>query len=305
MPRGDELPRSISYIPYGEIFVEESDNEGVMPYRFNAKELDEETGLYYYGARYLDPTSVGWLSVDPLFEKYVGMSPYGYCAGNPVKLVDTDGREVVFSFDTEGKHDSRVEMNKGFVKFYSDFPDVSPDVILMSMHGNKEKMVDANGKEIKTPEDVKNWLNEHSAIYQQNNSDQANRKPSALVLLSCSTGDGEGCLAQRISQSEEIPLVIAPNKTLWSTFDVDGHPQQIYKENKRKPNEPGSWVVYYKGVAVSYYSGGNFLRIFGNAYQISEILNGKTVNQLIEQFKKLYEIKQKPYEPFHIDDLTD
>ncbi|MCQ2082446.1 MAG: hypothetical protein MJZ11_12380, partial [Lachnospiraceae bacterium] len=43
----------------------------------------------------LDPTSVGWLSVDPLFEKYVGMSPYNYCAGNPVKLVDTDGRENV------------------------------------------------------------------------------------------------------------------------------------------------------------------------------------------------------------------
>ena len=61
------------------------------PYLFNAKELDEETGLYYYGARYLDPTHAAWLSVDPLFEKYVGMTPYNYCAGNPVKLVDVDG----------------------------------------------------------------------------------------------------------------------------------------------------------------------------------------------------------------------
>ena len=62
------------------------------PYLFNGKELDEETGLYYYGARYLNPTSGMWLNVDPLFEKYVGMSPYNYCAGNPVKLVDMDGR---------------------------------------------------------------------------------------------------------------------------------------------------------------------------------------------------------------------
>ena len=61
---------------------------------FNAKELDNETGLYYYGARYLDPTGAMWLSVDPLFEKYAGMSPYNYCAGNPVKLVDPTGREV-------------------------------------------------------------------------------------------------------------------------------------------------------------------------------------------------------------------
>lgn len=63
--------------------------------------------------------------------------------------------------------------------------------------------------------------------------------------------------------------------------------------------------MYYKGVAVSYYSGSKFLGIFGATYQISEILNGKTAKQLIEQFKKLYEIKQKPYEPFHIDDFTD
>ncbi|MCQ2230460.1 MAG: RHS repeat-associated core domain-containing protein [Paludibacteraceae bacterium] len=76
--------------------MEESDNKGVPPYRFNAKELDEETGLYYYGARYLDPTGTTWLSVDPLFEKYVGMSPYNYCAGNPVKLVDPDGRDAIF-----------------------------------------------------------------------------------------------------------------------------------------------------------------------------------------------------------------
>ena len=32
-----------------------------------------------------------WLSVDPLFEKYAGISPYNYCMGNLVKLVDPDG----------------------------------------------------------------------------------------------------------------------------------------------------------------------------------------------------------------------
>lgn len=79
--------------------MEESDNKGVPPYRFNAKELDEETGLYYYGARYLDPTSVGWLSVDPLFEKYAGMSPYNYCAGNPVRYIDPNGESTHISED--------------------------------------------------------------------------------------------------------------------------------------------------------------------------------------------------------------
>ncbi|MCQ2211613.1 MAG: RHS repeat-associated core domain-containing protein, partial [Paludibacteraceae bacterium] len=93
VPSRSPLTRSTSYIPYGEVFVEESSAGWQSPYYFNAKELDNETGLYYYGARYLDPTGAMWLSVDPLFEKYAGMSPYNYCAGNPVKLVDPDGRD--------------------------------------------------------------------------------------------------------------------------------------------------------------------------------------------------------------------
>ncbi len=64
-------------------------------YLFNAKESDEETGLYYYGARYLNPSIALWLSTDPLQGKYPGISPYNYCAGNPVKLVDPDGEAPV------------------------------------------------------------------------------------------------------------------------------------------------------------------------------------------------------------------
>ena len=64
-----------------------------LGFTFNAKELDNETGLYYYGARYLDPTGAMWLSVDPLFEKYAGMSPYNYCQNNPIKFIDPDGRD--------------------------------------------------------------------------------------------------------------------------------------------------------------------------------------------------------------------
>ena len=95
------ISQSVTYIPYGEVFVEERNGAWNLPYLFNSKELDEETGFYYYGARYLNPTSGVWLSVDPLFEKYVGMSPYNYCAGNPVKLVDVDGRKIDISGLTE------------------------------------------------------------------------------------------------------------------------------------------------------------------------------------------------------------
>ena len=75
--------------------MEERNSQFSTNYLFNAKELDNETGLYYYGARYLDPTGAMWLSVDPMWEKYMGISPYAYCMGNPVRLKDPDGNDIV------------------------------------------------------------------------------------------------------------------------------------------------------------------------------------------------------------------
>ncbi len=60
-------------------------------YKFNAKELDQETGWYYYGARYYDPSVSQWMSVDPLLEKYPAFNPYNYTLNNPIMLVDPDG----------------------------------------------------------------------------------------------------------------------------------------------------------------------------------------------------------------------
>ena len=59
------------------------------------KERDSETGFSYFGARYYDSDlMMGWLSVDPMADKYPNLSPYAYCAWNPVKLVDPDGEEI-------------------------------------------------------------------------------------------------------------------------------------------------------------------------------------------------------------------
>ena len=63
-------------------------------YTFSAKEKDSETGLSYFGSRYYSSDLSVWLSVDPMSDKYPSLSPYTYCADNPVKLVDPDGEEV-------------------------------------------------------------------------------------------------------------------------------------------------------------------------------------------------------------------
>jgi RHS repeat-associated protein len=69
-------------------------------FSFTGKERDEETGYGYFGARYMDHELMTmWLSVDPLADKYPAISPYAYCAWNPVKLVDPDGKETIENDD--------------------------------------------------------------------------------------------------------------------------------------------------------------------------------------------------------------
>ena len=92
-----EVVQHIEYVPFGEVFVEERNNIWNTPYLFNAQEFVEETGLYYYGARYYEPKTSMWISTDPLQEKYFNVSSYCYVLNNPLKLVDPDGKVVIAS----------------------------------------------------------------------------------------------------------------------------------------------------------------------------------------------------------------
>ncbi len=88
-----EVVQHIEYVPFGEVFLEERNNTWNTPFLFNGKELDEETGLYYYGARYYNPTISLWLSTDPLQEKYPHISTYAYTFNNPIRYIDPTGME--------------------------------------------------------------------------------------------------------------------------------------------------------------------------------------------------------------------
>ena len=112
----------IEYTPYGELWIEEvAAGLDKLPFRFTGKELDEETGLYYYGARYLDPKYSRWLSGDPALNDYIPQAPvndeakkhnenlpgmggvfntvnlhvYHYAGNNPIKYVDPDGEKIL------------------------------------------------------------------------------------------------------------------------------------------------------------------------------------------------------------------
>ena len=99
-----EVSQHIEYVPFGEVFIEERNNTWNTPYLFNAKEFDEETGMYYYGARYYEPRLSLWMSADPKQDKYPNVSSYCYVMDNPIKLIDPDGKDVLIWYkDKHGR----------------------------------------------------------------------------------------------------------------------------------------------------------------------------------------------------------
>ena len=78
-----------AYLPYGELLIDEHSSSEDLPYKFNGKQFDEETGLYYYGARYMNPITSLWYGVDRFKEKYPHLSGFNACASNPLFVNST------------------------------------------------------------------------------------------------------------------------------------------------------------------------------------------------------------------------
>jgi len=86
-----EVVQHVEYVPFGEVFLEEKNAKWNTPYLFTSKELDRETGLYYFGARYQDPKLGIFISVDPLFQVKPSFTAYHYSSNNPINRTDPTG----------------------------------------------------------------------------------------------------------------------------------------------------------------------------------------------------------------------
>jgi len=131
--RGEPYER-VEYLPFGEIWIEETDPAtGYIPFRFTSKELDEETGLYYYGARYYEPATSRWISPDPAgfglinpmdsdgelranYSVIEALNWYAYVSNNPVKYVDPTGmrEDEDYFADTETSENQYKEGTTSF-----------------------------------------------------------------------------------------------------------------------------------------------------------------------------------------------
>ena len=105
-----DLLASYAYGPFGEKITATGPMANSNPWRWATKYFDEETGLYYFGKRYLDPVTGQWLSRELLGESE-SLNLYSYCHNDPVNRVDvlgleervvTDSNPEIFGTDKEG-----------------------------------------------------------------------------------------------------------------------------------------------------------------------------------------------------------
>ena len=175
-----------AYLPYGELLVDEHSSSEELPYKFNGKQFDDETGLYYYGARYMNPMASIWYGVDPLAEKYVNIGSYIYCHSSPIMLIDPTGEGDYYAkngsyLGTDKKNDNLIyiQYSSGKTKFeingkYQNFQklDVTRNTFLAfasainnESSGNKQESMalanvvmnfinDGGSKTLKTLDDV-------------------------------------------------------------------------------------------------------------------------------------------------------
>ena len=83
------------YYPFGGLFGESTGGTS-QRFKYNGKEFDRTNGVdwYDYGARHMTPDAGRFTTIDPMAEKYYNISPYAYCADNPINLIDKEGKKI-------------------------------------------------------------------------------------------------------------------------------------------------------------------------------------------------------------------
>ncbi|MBE1576990.1 SpvB/TcaC N-terminal domain-containing protein [Amycolatopsis roodepoortensis] len=131
--RQGNVTEHLEYMPFGETWVEEQAGQSDTPYKFTGKELDEETGLYYHGARYYNPRTQLWASADPALPEYLdsnvaggitnprNLATHTYVHNNPVILTDPTGKSPSERTPGVGPLDD-TEMTRINHQFRDEFP---------------------------------------------------------------------------------------------------------------------------------------------------------------------------------------
>ena len=222
-----------SYYPYGGLMAATT-TEGSQPYKYGTKELDRENGLDWYDfhARQMDPMALRFTTIDPKCEKFYAISPYAYCAGNPIKFIDPKGKETIDLL--ENNTDNQAAKDYAKTKRYTK-------KIEVFAHGLKDKGLfmrtkDATGKDIDITEDnFEEQVLSKSEIWKNSKS----KSNIVIILHSCYTG-AEGGLAQKLSKKMPNVTIIAPINAV-KIIKTPTH------RKTARYDEKGRYVIYVNG----------------------------------------------------------
>ncbi|WP_274947588.1 RHS repeat domain-containing protein [Hoylesella shahii] len=250
-----------AYLPYGELLVDEHSSSEEMPYKFNGKEFDQETGLYYYGARYMNPRTSLWYGVDPHIEEMAFSSSYTYCDDHPVNFVDIKGKKkfnwIVLNRDANSKNSIDVRYTSAYHR--SNFDE---EVVNIWAHGIRKSNPSmyrhrAWGLEVSKSNSGEHWCDvayyvpRDVSVFSDriDGADKGWRKRNnghpILVLHCCASST----FAQEISASKNFKnvIIIAPDATLNSTKEKGEWINSIVYGKHFEHKRNGAWHVYMNG----------------------------------------------------------
>ena len=263
-----EVEQITNYYPFGTPFAAEAGNTNpdLQNHKYNGKEFDTMHGLntYDYGARQYNSLFGRWDRMDPLCEKYYSISPYAYCANNPVLCIDEKGEEVKVYVGTRNNPQNRNLYSLGTRLAAHD----NPNSIMIVAHGeyahegdygmSKSILFEAynpktdswNTTEIHNGAELNKFLSANSQVWKDVQSGKKDASDVQIVFYSCGAGD----VARKISTDENFKGVtfIAPSDKVRVTekaADVSvGHIESGDIRN-------GTWNTYKNGNLQKKYSG--------------------------------------------------
>ncbi len=196
-----------------------------------------------------------WLSVDPMADKHPSISPYNYCMWSPIKLVDPNGMDTIFSLATNLDNSENNSKNQIILTWMRTEGD-TPGMVTICMHGSSQKvyMSDTEGtsENSQSAFQLAGYIKAFPEDFPDYNRNTLMNKPTIFLLYCCNTGQGDQSFAQQFS-SEMQGIVIAPVGAVYVSND-GGHFMWNRVVDKDKPIEQ-PWNVFYYGRKVTSFMG--------------------------------------------------
>ena len=158
-----------NYYPYG---MPMSSTASVQPYKYGGKELDRTNGLdmYDYGARWYDMIVPHFITIDPLAEKYPSISPYAYCAGNPIRYIDPTGMEfnvATRSISYQTKFRMIIDQLR-YLATNTKYTDIADNMEYLYQMEKVINVIPTNGESKFVPKEMAIYLNLDDAVILEN-----------------------------------------------------------------------------------------------------------------------------------------